>query len=339
MIILIFLEKTGRCKDMLGIQNITKKIVAIVVTYNRKYLLVECLEAIFEQTYEVEKIIVINNASTDGTEDLLKEKGYLKNKRIDYVLMEKNVGGAGGFYEGIKRSREMDIDWIWIMDDDTIPKCECLEELLKAEKIIKNEQNSNSKIAFLASTIYGPKGECMNVPDIQLKCAVNGYPYWYKNLSKGMVNISAATFVSLLVNIEAVKKCGLPCKDYFIWGDDTEYTKRLATYYGDAYLIGTSIAVHKRENAKALGIKNENAVSRIKMYHYYYRNNFINAVFYDAKYKVWVLLIRCIKDCLKLRSTKIERYKRNIMCKGYWEGITQYKKFASYIRIQLGEEK
>ena len=49
------------------------KVAAIVVTYNRKQLLQECLNAILNQTAEVERIIVINNASTDGTEDLFKK--------------------------------------------------------------------------------------------------------------------------------------------------------------------------------------------------------------------------------------------------------------------------
>lgn len=50
-----------------------KKIVAIVVTYNRKKLLKECLEAIYTQTVRIDTLILIDNASTDGTTEFLKE--------------------------------------------------------------------------------------------------------------------------------------------------------------------------------------------------------------------------------------------------------------------------
>lgn len=323
-------------KSVLNQKDVRRKVAAVIVTYNRKELLGECIEAIFKQTYAVNKIILINNASTDGTEELLKERKYLENKKIEYVLMAKNIGGAGGFYEGIKLAEKMNIDWIWIMDDDTIPECRCLEELLKAEEYIQNYRNE--KISFLASSIYGPEGECMNVPELSSKLAANGYQYWYKFLSKGIVNISTATFVSILINKDAVKKCGLPCKEYFIWGDDSEYTKRLTTYFEEAYLVGNSIAIHKRINAKALSIKNEDKLSRIDMYHYYYRNNFINTMYYSGRYRAYMMLIKCVVECLKLNDTKLERYKRKIMCKGYREGITQYRKFASYINAQLADK-
>lgn len=43
------------------------KVIAVVVTYNRKKLLLECLDAIFQQTYSISRLILIDNCSTDGT--------------------------------------------------------------------------------------------------------------------------------------------------------------------------------------------------------------------------------------------------------------------------------
>ena len=83
-----------------------KSIVAVVVTYNRKLLLMECLQAILEQTYPVSKILLIDNASTDGTEETLSENGYLVNPKINYIKMKVNTGGSGGFYEGMKRTMQ-----------------------------------------------------------------------------------------------------------------------------------------------------------------------------------------------------------------------------------------
>lgn len=86
------------------------KVAAVVVTYNRKELLRECLNALLNQTRPLDEIIVIDNASTDGTQEMIaKEFPY-----ITYVLMSENIGGAGGFHEGMKLAYEKGYDWIWV---------------------------------------------------------------------------------------------------------------------------------------------------------------------------------------------------------------------------------
>lgn len=67
-------------------------IVSVIVTFNRKALLIECLDALLKQTRPLEKIIIIDNSSSDGTPELLKEKGYLCNPIIEYARMEENIG-------------------------------------------------------------------------------------------------------------------------------------------------------------------------------------------------------------------------------------------------------
>lgn len=273
-------------------------VVAVVVTYNRKDLLIECLEAILRQTYKVNKIIIIDNNSTDGTYEKLQEKKILDKKEIIvYKKLEKNIGGAGGFHEGMKLAKQYNPDFVWIMDDDTIPNENCLEKLVNANNFLKE---NNEKISFLASTIYGEKGEFMNVPTIDERPSENGYPDWYKYLSKGIVEIKIATFVSLLINAEAIKNCGLPCKDFFIWGDDTEYTTRITKYYGNAYMIGDSIAIHKRKNAKAISIFNEDNPNRMKMHFYKTRNLLIYTNEYQDKMRLIKTICSDYKDIFEL---------------------------------------
>ena len=121
-------------------------IAAVVVTYNRKVLVLECLNAILQQSHKVNQVFLIDNNSTDGTYEYLKENKIFENSNIVYKKLEKNIGGAGGFFEGMKMAREMNFDWVWIMDDDTIPMTNCLENLLKAHQMV------NENIRFLAST-------------------------------------------------------------------------------------------------------------------------------------------------------------------------------------------
>ena len=256
-----------------------KKVEAVIVTYNRKEMLVQCLEAVLNQNVKLDTIIVIDNCSTDNTQGFLEEKGYLHNEKILYRRLESNTGGAGGFYEGMKIAREMNPDWVWIMDDDVIPEKNCLEELLNADMITKEE------VSFYASAIRNDEGVAMNVPKI-FRNQYTKYTDWYHYLEDGMVQIVKATFVSLLINGKAIEKCGLPWAPFFIWGDDSEYTQRLIRDFGPAYMVGASKALHLRGSAEELSIVKETNVNRIPLYFYLYRNNLIGFWEYeDALYK------------------------------------------------------
>ena len=302
-------------------------ICTIVVTYNRKDLLQECLDAILEQTVPVKSVFVIDNASTDGTREILETKYTGTN--VVPVFMESNTGGAGGFYEGIKRGSTGDYDWIWLMDDDTIPTPDCLEKLLNAAEAV------NKDVSFLASSVYGPNHEFMNVPEIDMHPSPNGYTCWYEKLDRGMIKISSATFVSLLIKKEAITKCGLPCRDFFIWGDDSEYTSRLTNNYGPAYLVGESVAIHKRKDTKILTIENETNQNRIKMFHYMYRNRYICKRYYlgDRFARSWFL--KEIIRNLSLLRKPMGRQKAGAVYKGLFEGKLQYKAFKNYIDEQV----
>lgn len=251
------------------------RVDAVVVTYNRKVLLCECIEAILKQTHPVNKLIVLDNNSNDGTEELLREKGYFDNNVVVYEKLDTNTGGAGGFHYGMKKASEFSPDWMWIMDDDVVPENDCLEKLITASHQVKGD------ISFLASSVRGMSGEPMNVPKV-LKDSTDTYVDWYKYLEHGLVQIYKATFVSLLINNNAVKKCGYPWKDFFIWGDDSEYTQRIIRDFGPAYMVGTSKVVHKRVGSDALSLVREQNEKRIPMYFYYYRNNLIGYWEYEG---------------------------------------------------------
>ena len=111
------------------------RIAAVVVTYNRKEQLLDCLNAIANQTFKPAKVFIIDNASSDGTEEMIAEHGYnnqlVRDILFVYVRLKENVGGAGGFYTGIKMAYEdeTNFDAVWVMDDDGIPDSEQLNYL------------------------------------------------------------------------------------------------------------------------------------------------------------------------------------------------------------------
>lgn len=257
------------------------KVVAVVVTYNRKRLLGECLRALERQRYPLESIIVVDNASTDGT-DALFESGseFGDDGVIAYNRMGTNLGGAGGFKEGMRLASRTDCDWVWIMDDDCIVNDGTLSELVGAFGVV------GDGVSYLASSVFGPDGEPMNVPSVDLVPASNGYADWYRRLGDGVVRIRTATFVSLLINRGAILDVGLPIASFFIWGDDSEYTNRLVKFFGPAYMVGSSRVLHERANAKALDIGLESNLTRLRNFRYHTRNNLVVKKLYGGRLSV-----------------------------------------------------
>ncbi len=107
-----------------------ERVVAVVVTWNRRDLLAESLRAIQHQTEPPEQTIVVDNASDDGTAELLRRDFA----SLDVVSTVAKLGGAGGFAVGLDRALRTRCDAVWLMDDDTIPEPTALAALLAARR-------------------------------------------------------------------------------------------------------------------------------------------------------------------------------------------------------------
>lgn len=95
------------------------KYAEVIVTYNRKKLLKENIEALLNQTFKDHDILIVDNNSNDGTKEMVAE---IQDKRIKYYNTGKNLGGAGGFAFGLRKAIELGYLYAWIMDDDSIPE-------------------------------------------------------------------------------------------------------------------------------------------------------------------------------------------------------------------------
>lgn len=310
-------------------------IAVVVVTYNRKELLAECINALLGQTFEPNTVFIINNASTDGTETLFQEGGtFFHNEKIQLLTMPENLGGSGGFYEGMKRVAESyddAFDWIWIMDDDTIPTSNALEELVKCAELISRAYGDD-RISYLASSVYGINNEPMNVPSVCTDPTENGYSDWYTLLDECMVRIRTATFVSIMINMNAIKELGYPIKEYFLWGDDMEYTNRLSHFYGKAYLCGKSKVIHKRANTKAISLEFEDNPNRIKLFDRYYRNILTNYRMYFGKSQAFKTMVSFeIKGFKMLQNSGIKYRSKKffIIQRGIFKYLRDYKTLKS----------
>jgi rhamnopyranosyl-N-acetylglucosaminyl-diphospho-decaprenol beta-1,3/1,4-galactofuranosyltransferase len=198
---------------------------AVVVTFNRKDLLARCLAALLAQTRLPERIYLIDNASTDGTRELLEERGLLREP-VEYVRLATNTGSAGGFHEGMKRAFEAGYEWLWLMDDDGFPAPGCLEHLLSCQDsldvigpaVVRPEDPS--RLTWRPRKVM-PDGRfrtLRNVGDLHRDLVGES--------SDGIYHGFAALFNGVLINRRVPAAIGYVLADLFIWGDENEYMWR-----------------------------------------------------------------------------------------------------------------
>lgn len=189
------------------------KVIAVVVTYNRRELLKRNITCLREN--HPHAIIVVNNGSTDGTGEWLAMQTDLM------VINQSNVGGSGGFYTGIQRAMQAGAEWIWCMDDDVFPRPDCLSNLLP--------YTSRANIGILAPRRLMEGKIFTN--DFQKVNLTNPFASMYQQkLKKQVINtpveICGTAFEGLFIRREAVEQIGLPNKELFIFCDDTDYCLR-----------------------------------------------------------------------------------------------------------------
>ena len=239
-------------------QNIEKHAVAaVVVTYNRLALLKECVRALRAQTRACD-ILIVDNASTDGTAEWLEAQPGLFSRNTG-----GNLGGAGGFNYGMRWAVEAGFDCVWVMDDDTLPKADALEKLLEADGLLKGDYGWLSSVA-----LWTDGSECkMNRQKLK-----KSYYDYSPLLKYGLVQAEQATFVSLFLRRETILRVGLPIREFFIWGDDIEFTRRIAVRAETpCFLVGGSQVVHATKNNGDSNIALDDP-TRMERYFYAFRN-------------------------------------------------------------------
>lgn len=211
------------------------RVAAVVVTFNRLKKLPQTIESIRSQDFKPEWIVVVNNNSTDGTTKYLDE---LDIPGLVVVNLPENIGGAGGFEVGMERGHQLGADFVWIMDDDCYPEQQALQTLLEQRE--STSAALGREVPFACSLVKFIDGSLceMNNP-----ITTWDWPRAYLMGQRSMLVVEC-TFVSVLVPRDVITNLGLPLREYFIWFDDKEYTKRLTAAYGPGIVALDSYVVH-----------------------------------------------------------------------------------------------
>lgn len=266
------------------------KVVAIVVTYNRKELLKQCIEKLQTQTISTD-ILIVDNASTDGTSKLFEKQ--IEN--VIYSNTGSNIGGAGGFSFGVKKAVEMGYKYLWILDDDTLPTSTALEQFMKKDKEL------NGEYGFLSSKVlWKDESICtMNVQKITKWKQVFNF--------ETEQTIQYASFVSLFMRANTVKKVGLPYKEFFIWADDWEYTRRISKTK-KCYYVPSSVVYHWCNSNVGANIITADA-ERMNRFKYMYRNDVV--MYRQDGFEGWLYLsIRNIVHMIRVLFKSKDRHSK-----------------------------
>ncbi len=253
------------------------RILTALITFNRLDLLKRCLNAIEGQTFKNNDILVINNSSTDGTEE------YLKKKNINFIT-QPNYGSASGWYSCIEYAMKNNYNYIWLMDDDGFPDSSALEKLKErfdlnkniicVSSVIVNEKKRNELVfplpilnKFGQPVIFSRQRKFYFL-DSLINRGFSFYPY-------------AQLFNGSLISIENLKIVGNVNKDYFIFGEEVDFFWRMKKIgivetRLDAYHYHPSVRGRKYTD--------------IKIY-YYIKNSIINNYKYLSNIKIRNLMI------------------------------------------------
>ena len=179
------------------------KVAAIIVTYNRSEVIQKTLDCLQAQTYPISNIIVVDNNSSDNTiAGLLERKNH--DARISIVSSSENIGYGSGLALGMDWAlKNTAVDYMWLMDDDVSNIPETLGYLVENSK----------KYNYDALGLMGYK------LGLGTKTKVNPI-----NHSE---DVDFMPVDHALLNIEAIKKVGVPSSDFFMMCEDYEYCLRI----------------------------------------------------------------------------------------------------------------
>lgn len=291
-----------------------QKVDAVVVTFNRLKKLQHALECYDKQSVPFSRLIVVDNHSTDGTVEFLKEWETQKAAYEKHVIyLPSNVGGSGGFYEGEKYAMEHGADWVYISDDDAYPEEQLVEKFNAFYADHKEE-----KISAICATVTFVNGEIIEGTRRHLGIedgrfvAKSATTEEYKT---PFFKHSALSYVGVFLSAEAMRQVGLVNPAFFIYQDDMEHSIRLSKY-APMYCVTNIRVIHDTD----LVMQTKEDMDRIMWKEYYLARNYIYMIilhYPDIKKNEIIHLLNSIRSHRKKSIGLADKMR----LEGVWDAI------------------
>ena len=199
----------------------TETVAVVVVTYNRADLLTGLLDGLAAQTRRPDAVIVVDNASTDHTREVLEARTDLP---LHVTSSEENLGGAGGFHLGVRAAYDAGWDRVWLVDDDVVPAAGCLEALMAVDEdcLIAVREDLSGALVEKAAVEFDLRNPLAINPK---RSTVDG-TYADRASMPDLVEVRNVAFEGFMARRGVVEEIGFPDPSFFIFYDDAEYAVR-----------------------------------------------------------------------------------------------------------------
>lgn len=280
-----------------------KNIYSVIVTYgNRFHLLKQVIEACLSEG--VSKIIVIDNASFENSKKLLKEYEAKNINKLKVIYLDENTGSAGGFKKGLQEAyKNDDCDYILTLDDDNVIAKNSLNKLQNMLNYL--DVYKNNVMLGMYRPIWTQDVDAIEKGIIKKYKSNNFMGFNFFSFIKHIINKFSFNMVKINVDINLfpcqpeeisamgglffskriIDKIGYPNEDFFVYGDDHEYTYRFTKKGGKIFLCSEIMITDidqtsLNDNNESIGFFHKD-FSEMKMYysirnHAYFSKEFIN---------------------------------------------------------------
>ena len=193
------------------------KIIAIVVTYNGKAWIKKCLDSLRNSSKQVE-IIVIDNGSEDGTQEIIK-----KYEKIKFIQSETNLGFGKANNKGIKIALANKAEYVFLLNQDAWVEKHTIDILLKV---------ANSNLSY---GVISPIHLNGNYSGLDLNFSIQLSPQHcpgfysdlYVNKNLPLYEIEFVNAAAWLLSIDCIRKVGFFEPLFFLYGEDNNYLQRV----------------------------------------------------------------------------------------------------------------
>lgn len=198
------------------------KAAIIIVTWEKKEHVLRLLDTLNDLDYDNYDIIVVDNASTDGTSEAVTA-AY---PGVHLIVNPENLGGTGGFNTGIKHALGKGVyEYLWLLDNDVEVDKESLRELVGVLE-------SSQEIAVAGSAMYDlTDRDKFLEAGYFIELTKGRFRDDKKSISdneegKGFNIVDSVSSCSLCVSTEAIRDVGIWDENYFIYCDDVDWNVR-----------------------------------------------------------------------------------------------------------------
>ncbi len=214
----------GRAQQAPGPGDPAETVAVVVVTFNRADLLEGMLAGLRGQERAPDRVLVVDNASTDRTAEVLADALARRDLPLEVLTSPTNLGGAGGFRTGLRAAYRAGFDRFWLMDDDVVPDPSCLRVLMEADEdcLMAVREDRGGRLCEKAALRF----DLRDPRALKPKTAMVETTYRTRAAMPARVELENVAFEGFLVRRRVVERIGLPDASYFIFYDDVDYALR-----------------------------------------------------------------------------------------------------------------